>query len=62
MKFYDKKLTKVFDNIKNIIFMLIVFIIGFLAGYFVNNLEKKNNDITPSQVVQNYNVNNTVSS
>ena len=61
MKFYDKKLTKVFDNIKNIVFMLIVFIIGFLAGYFITSSEKKGNDVKQNQVVQNYSVNNTVS-
>ena len=61
MKFYDKKLTKVSDNIKNIIFMLIVFIIGFLAGYFITHTEKKSNDISPTPVVQNYDVNNTIS-
>ena len=60
MKFYDKKLTKVFDNIKNIFFMLIVFIIGFLAGYFINNSDNRSNNISPTQVVQNYSVNNTV--
>ena len=61
MKFYDKKLTKVSDNIKNIVFMLLVFVIGFLAGYFISNSEKKSNDISPTQVVQNYSVDNTVS-
>ena len=61
MKFYDKKLTKVFDNIKSIVFMLIVFIIGFLAGYFVNITEKKSNDTPQTQLVQEYSVNNTIS-
>ena len=61
MKFYDKKLTKVSDNIKNIVFMLIVFIIGFLAGYFITNTEKKTNDISHPSVVQNYVENTTIS-
>lgn len=54
MKFYDKKLTKVSDNIKTIFFMLVVFVIGFLAGYFITSYEKKGNDVAPSHVVQNH--------
>ena len=53
MKYYDKKLTKVSNNLKNIFFMLVVFVIGFLAGYFTTKMEKKSNENIQNQIQKN---------
>lgn len=42
MKFYDKDLTKKDKEIKNLIWILLLFIIGFIVGCFTMNMEKQN--------------------
>ncbi len=42
MKFYDKDLTKKDKEIKNLIWILLLFIIGFIVGCFAMNMEKQN--------------------
>lgn len=39
MKFYDKEIYKFTEKLKTFILVLIVFIIGFLIGYFCKNEE-----------------------
>lgn len=39
MKFYDKDLTQKEIEIKNIIWILLVFTLGFIVGYFTMNIE-----------------------
>lgn len=41
MKYYDKYLSKINTNIKNILLVLIVFCVGFFAGYIVGGQEAK---------------------
>ncbi len=43
MKFYDKKLTKKSEEINKIIWMLVIFTIGFAMGCLGMNLESKQN-------------------
>ena len=42
MKFYDRDLTKKDKEIKNLIWILLLFIIGFIVGCFTMNMEKQN--------------------
>lgn len=35
MKYYDKNLSKINTNIKSILLVLVVFVLGFIAGYVV---------------------------
>lgn len=42
MKFYDKVLTKKYEEIKNIIWIILLFLIGFIVGCFTMNFEKEN--------------------
>lgn len=42
MKFYDKELTPKLESIKNSILIFIIFMLGFVVGYFTMNLEKQN--------------------
>lgn len=42
MKFYDRDLTKKDKEIKNLIWILLLFIIGFIVGCFAMNMEKQN--------------------
>ena len=42
MKFYDKDLTKKDKEIKNLIWILLLFIIGFIVGCFTMNMENQN--------------------
>lgn len=35
MKYYDKNLSKINTNIKNVLLVLVVFVIGFIVGYVV---------------------------
>lgn len=44
MKYYDKYLTPVSKDIQQTALILIVFIVGFVAGYFTANLERKVNE------------------
>lgn len=39
MKYYDKNLSKINSNIKNILLVLVVFFIGFFVGYIVGGGE-----------------------
>ena len=41
MKFYDKELCKVSEEISTIIFILIIFIISFFAGCITMKIETK---------------------
>lgn len=41
MKFYDKDLTKKYEEIRSIIAILIIFIISFCLGCFVMDLENR---------------------
>ena len=41
MKFYDKELTKKSNTINTSILILIVFIFGFIIGYFSNKYEEQ---------------------
>lgn len=41
MKFYDKELSKKDTEIKNIIWILVLFIMGFIVGCFAMNMEKQ---------------------
>ncbi len=42
MKFYDKDLTKKDQEIKKLIWILLLFVIGFIVGCFTMNMEKQN--------------------
>ena len=41
MKFYDKSIYKTEQNVKTIFIILLVFILGFLIGYWVRGLDNK---------------------
>ena len=54
MKYYDKNLSKINTNIKNILLVLVVFVIGFIAGYVVGggnlfNSEPQSNTVIESR-------------
>ena len=42
MKFYDKDLTKKDQEIKKLIWILLLFVIGFIVGCFAMNMKKQN--------------------
>lgn len=62
MKFYDKHLTPVSKDIQQVLLMLLVFVIGFVAGYFIGNhgklADEKNkiSNLTVSSVEMSSNV------
>lgn len=43
MKFYDKELFKASNSIKTAIYMIIIFSMGFIVGYFTFSMEKNRN-------------------
>ena len=51
MKIYDKYMYKSQEKIKNIVLIIAVFIIGFIAGYAsqINTISKLNKDINNVQ-------------
>ena len=54
LKYYDKNLSKINTNIKNILLVLVVFVIGFIAGYVVGggnlfNSEPQSNTVIESR-------------
>lgn len=51
MKIYDKYMYKSQEKIKSIVFIIAVFIIGFISGYFCqySTINKLNNEINTLQ-------------
>ena len=51
MKIYDKYMYKSQEKIKNIVLIIAVFIIGFIAGYVseINTINKLNEEINSLQ-------------
>lgn len=39
MKFYDRELAKTEERIKSIVWVLFLFIIGFVVGYYTGSME-----------------------
>lgn len=52
MKFYDKDLTKKDKEIKNLIWILLLFIIGFVVGCFAMNMEKQSTIIELEKTIE----------
>lgn len=50
MKYYDKKLYKMEQKMKTELFILIVFIISFMLGFFVGNADIYCKDNTKKQL------------
>lgn len=64
MKIYDKEMYNKEQNMKSLILIIVVFLLGFFTGYIANNVttqEKTNNNVTEvyNQIenVQNLNEN-----
>lgn len=60
MKIYDKYMYKSQEKIKNIVLIIAVFIIGFIAGYAseINTINKLNKEINDLQENASSNQNN----
>lgn len=55
MKIYDKEIYNREQNMKSIILMIIIFLIGFFTGYIannnkVNNINKSENEINKGYI------------
>ncbi len=57
MKIYDKEIYKKEQNIKSIVLVIVVFLLGFFTGFVVNNPSKK---VEQNQVENNTVIENTV--
>ena len=44
MKIYDKEIYNREQNIKGIVLMIVMFLIGFFTGYIANNKQDRNNE------------------
>ena len=44
MKIYDKEIYNREQNIKSIVLMIVMFLIGFFTGYIANNKQDKNDE------------------
>lgn len=58
MKIYDKEIYKKQESIRWIVIIIIVFLLGFFAGYIVNmesDEQKENNTINSTMQVQEEN-------
>lgn len=59
VKIYDKEMYISQEKLKTIAIIIIIFIIGFITGYFSNNIissagtDNSNNNINNSRVEQN---------
>ena len=45
MKVYDKEIYQKQESIKYTVIIIIVFLLGFVAGYFASSFSKTNNEI-----------------
>lgn len=52
MNYYDKRLYKTEQEIKTALIILTVFIISFLFGYFLGNLEIEENQIENNSILE----------
>jgi len=50
VKYYDRYLSKINTNIKSILLVLIVFVVGFLSGYLVGGGELFNSHTPENQI------------
>lgn len=51
LKYYDKNLSKINNNIKNILLVLVIFFLGFFVGYVVGGGEILNSTHNQSNTV-----------
>ena len=62
MKIYDKEMYNKEKNMKTIILIIVVFLLGFFTGYVANDLkEKENNNVLSTnevEIVESSNQNN----
>ncbi|MCI8411046.1 MAG: hypothetical protein HFJ40_01075 [Clostridia bacterium] len=60
MKIYDKEMYNKEKNMKTIVLIIVVFLLGFFTGYIVNDLKQSNNEISTNEIeiVENSNQNN----
>ena len=61
MKFYDKELFKASNSIKAAIYMIIIFSLGFIVGYFTFSMEKNRNltNVSQDTIVDSRNIEST---
>lgn len=60
MKIYDKEMYNKEKNMKTIVLIIVVFLLGFFTGYIVNDLKGNDKEISTNEVevVENSNQNN----
>ena len=52
MKIYDKEMYKINENLRNVIILIVVFLLGFFIGYITsNNIPQKDKDTNNQNII-----------